>query len=989
MHSSEIDEALGSIAVIGMAGRFPGARSVAAFWQKLQNENSGPETHFKENLVLDDVELFDPSFFDMSLREASLMDPQHRLLMMCAYQALEDAGYEPATYQGLIGIYAGKGESYYLIRNVLPQEGDAALDNSNECRVLNDHDFLVSFISSKLDLRGPSINVQAADSTSLVAISLACQSLINHQCDIALGGGVSISLPLGVNSGVGVVVLKRLAEAISDGDRIYAIIKGTAINHDGTLKKNHTSLGMDGRLEAIGIAQAIAGVDPETVTYIEASDAKELTALTKVFTAGTQKKTFCALGSVKTTSGDLSAAAGVAGLIKTVLALDHKMIPPSPNSKWEIDHASSPFYVNARLSEWKSNGVSRRAGISSFGTGGVNTHVVLEEAPERAPSSHSRSWQLLVLSARSERALERATDNLVAHLSKHPDENLADVAYTLQTGRKSFAHRRMLVCHDQVDGLTALETRSPRRVLTGVGAGDRKSVAFMFSGLGNHYVNMAQGLYQTERVFRMVVDQCCELLKSHLGVDLRGILYPNSSAITSEGNNGSIDLRKMLRRGEVADEAAERLNQSLFSQPTLFVIEYGLARLLMSWGIYPEAMIGYSIGEYVAACLAEVFSLEDALMLVARRARMIQGLPGGAMLAVPLSEAELQPLLSQRVTLSASNGPNISVVGGPTQAVMELQQQLTQEGLACQRLQVVHAFHSKMMSPILDSFTETMSGLKLKPPKIPYLSNVTGDWITAEQAQDPKYWGEHLCQPVRFAEGVRQLWQQPGRILVEVGPGQTLCAWAMQQPEIEGATELMALPSLRHSYEQQSDTSFLLNTLGRLWLAGVPIEWPAFYAQERRYHIPLPTYPFDLQRCWIEPRKPLHTTATETGTRPAGDDDDKAKELDQAVSRRFVPTPYVAARYELEEKLAQVWRQVLNGQQVGIYDNFFALGGDSIRATQLVTRVSETFQATVSLRDIFNSPTVADLAVIIVQKQAEQADGGVLAQVLKEIKQLP
>jgi len=993
MHNS--DEALGSIAVIGMAGRFPGAGNVAEFWRELQTTTLDSETCVKEYPVLDDVELFDPSFFDMSVREASLMDPQHRLLMMCAYEALEDAGYDPATYPGLIGIYGGKGESHYLVRNILPQEGDAALENLDQFRVLNDHDFLVSFISSRLDLRGPSINVQAADSTSLVAISLACQSLLNHECDLALAGGVSISLPLTAGSGAGMVVLKRLAEAISDGDCVHAIVKGTAINHDGSLRNTHTPLGMDRRIEVIGMAQAIAGVDPETVTYVETSfgsccEAREITALTEIFSGRTQKEHFCALGSVKTKIGDLSAAAGVAGLIKTVLAFDHKTIPPSlhgPNPEWQIHNAGSPFYVNARPSEWKSNGVPRRAGVSSFRSGGVNTHVVLEEAPERMPSSHSRSWQLLVLSAKSAGALERATDNLVAYLREHPEADLPDVAYTLQTGRKSFAYRRALVCRDHVDASAALETRNPRRVLTSVSAAGRKSVAFMFSGLGNHYVNMARDLYQSESVFRKTVDQCCELLRPHLGLDLREILYPRGrdNGTPQALSTGGIDLRKMLRRGEEADETAGKLNQSLFSQPALFVIEYALARLWMSWAIYPDAMIGYSIGEYVAACLAEVFSLEDALLLVARRARMIQGLPGGAMLAVPLSESEVAPLLNHQLTLSALNGPGISVVGGPTPAVMELQQQLTQEGLACQRLQVVHAFHSNMMSPILESFTETMEGLKLNPPKIPYLSNVTGDWITAEQAQDPKYWGEHLCKSVRFGEGVQRLWEQPDRILVEVGPGQTLCAWAMQQPEIGGGTERLALPSLRHSFEQQSDTSFILNTLGRLWLLGVPIEWPRVYAEERRYRISLPTYPFDLQRCWIEPQ-PLNFASSTV--KPDAEESDKAEELDQTESRRLIPTPYVAARNELEEELSQVWREVINDHEVGIYDNFFALGGDSIRATQLVTRVNKIFQTTLSLRDVFNSPTVADLALIIVQRQAEQADAEALAQVLREIKQL-
>jgi FkbM family methyltransferase len=621
------------------------------------------------------------------------------------------------------------------------------------------------------------------------------------------------------------------------------------------------------------------------------------------------------------------------------------------------------------------------------------------QAPARMPSSDSRPSQLLVLSGKSEEELERTTNDLATHLREHPEENFADLAYTLQTGRKRFAHRRMLVCQDPADGLAVLETRNPRRVFTIVAPVSPRSVAFMFSGLGNHYVNMAHELYQTETVFRQAVAHCCELLKPHLGLDLREVLYPagKESGLISppadlahSKNGGGLDLRRMLRRGEPADEAAARLNQSLFSQPALFVVEYALAQLWMSWGIYPDAMIGYSIGEYVAACVAEVFSLEDALMLVAKRARMIQGLPGGAMLAVPLSEEQVQPLLNQQLALSASNGPDISVVGGPTEAITELQRRLTEQGLACQRLQVVHAFHSKMMSPIVGLFTEMTKGLKLNPPKIPYLSNVTGDWITADQARDPKYWGEHLCQPVRFADGVQKLWRQPGRMLLEVGPGQSLCAWAMQQPENGVAVQRVALPSLRHSYEQQPDASYLLQTLGRLWLAGVPIDWSGFYAQERRHRISLPAYPFDLQRRWIDPQKSASgfRTLAASETRPAGDEEERMKDLDQTGSRRFLPTPYVAARNGLEEKLSEVWHQVLDADQIGIYDNFFALGGDSIKATQLITRVKETFHATLSLRDFFNSPTVADLAMMVVQSQAERADSEALAQVLREIKQL-
>jgi FkbM family methyltransferase len=904
------------IAIIGMSGRFPGAKDIETFWQNLREGvesvslfsdeellSSGVDStllhnpnYVKANPVVSDVEGFDAEFFSFSPKEAEITDPQHRLFLECAWEAIESAGYNPETYDGAIGVYAGAETNTYLINNIYPNFGFSEL----QMLLGNDKDYLCSRVSYKLNLRGPSVSVQTACSTSLVAIHMACQSLLNGECDISLAGGVTVRVPQKAGylyqegiaapdghcrafdakaqgsifgSGVGIVVLKRLADAIADGDCIHAIIKGSAINNDGALKAGYTAPSPDGQSAVISEAQAIAGIEPETITYIEAhgsgtplGDPIEIAALTQVFQNRSDRKGFCAIGSVKTNFGHLGPAAGVAGLIKTVLALKHRLIPPSlhfeqPNPK--IDFANSPFYVNAKLSQWQTGKTPRRAGVSSLGIGGTNAHVILEEAPPIETDETSRPWQLLMLSAKTSSALETATANLAEHLKQHPNLNLADVAYTLQVGRRGFEHRRAVVCQDIEDAVSALQ--DPKRVLTSFQETSERPVAFMFTGLGTQYVNMAWELYQLEPTFQETVDRCCELLKPLLGLDLRDVLYPNqnqtnkSSQQPNPAKSASVsgfDLRKMLGRGEQqADEVTQKLNQTCLTQPAIFVIEYALAQLWQAWGIQPVAMIGYSIGEYVAATLAGVLSLEDALTLVAKRAQMIQALPSGAMLAVPLPEEKVRPFLNENLSLSAINGPSMSVIAGTTGAVDELASQLTQKGLACRRLQSSHAFHSHMMEAIAESFTELVKTVSLQPPKIPYVSNVTGTWITEAQATDPSYWTKHLCQPVRFADGIDQLWKQHKPILLEVGPGQTLSSLALQCERSIPVADKVVLPSLRDSYNQQSDLAFLLNTLGQLWLSGVQIDWSEFYGHERRHRLPLPTYPFERQRYWIDPPK--------------------------------------------------------------------------------------------------------------------------------------
>ena len=904
------------IAIIGISGRFPGSKNIDIFWENLINgaeftsvlnqkneekqdlniESNQSNQEIKAAALLEDIEQFDASFFGLNPREAEIMDPQHRLFLECAWSALEDAGYDSQREERSIGVYAGVGRSTYLLHNLFPNNLNETLGYF-PILLASDKDYVPTRVSYKLNLKGPSVSVGTACSSSLVAVHLAAQSLLSGDCDMALAAGVSVKAPQneatlcpeGISpdgrcfafdarangtiggSGIGVVVLKRLEDAISDRDYIYSVIKGSALNNDGAVKVSYTAPSEEAQARVIRAAQIMAEVEPETISYIEThgtgtsmGDPIEFAGLKQAFS--TDKKGYCAIGSVKTNIGHLDAAAGIAGLIKTSLALDRKLLPPSLNFETpnpQIDFENSPFFVNTKLSEWQANGSPRRAGVSSFGFGGTNAHVILEEAPQLQPPATSRPWQLLPLSAKTSSALEKATLNLTKHLEQNLELSLADVTYTLGLGRREFDYRRAVVCQDTKDAISALS--DPKRVLTSIEQTSDRSVAFMFTGLGTHYLNMGLELYQLEPVFREQVDRCCEFLKPLLDLDLRDTIYPNRSQ-TSEGDRLSnfiedkpqpnLNLRKMLGRDRRSvDETTQQLDRTYLTQPAVFVIEYALAQLWISWGIRPAAMIGYSIGEYVAATLAGVLSLEDALTLVAKRAQMIQDLPGGSMLAIPLSEEEVRPLLGDRLSLSAINGAKLCVIAGNTDAVEELANRLTKKGLACRHLPTSHAFHSQMMEPIASSFTELVKTVSLKPPQIPYISNVTGTWITEAEATDPSYWTKHMCQAVRFAEGLDRLWQQQKPILLEVGPGQTLSSFALQCLESDRVTDKVVLPSLRDAFNQQSDLAFLLNTLGQLWLSGVEIDWSGYYANECRYRLPLPTYPFERQRYWIEPAK--------------------------------------------------------------------------------------------------------------------------------------
>lgn len=869
------------IAVIGMAGRFPGARNVRAFWENLKNgtesiaffsdqelRSFGVEEALLQNPqyvkakgALEGVEYFDAPFFNCTQREAKFMDPQLRVLSECVWHALEDAGYNPDQYPGAIGLYVGAGLnlpwiSQFILKNYSPAE---LFDLSN----LNDNGSFATAISYKLNLKGPAVNVNTACSTSLVSIHLACKSLLSGECNIALAGGVSVSLPAKsgylyqdgmifspdghcrafdeqargtVNGdGAGIVVLKPLEDALADRDTIYAVIKESAINNDGKRKVGYTAPSVKGQAEVIRTAQRAAGVEPESISYVEAhgtgtalGDPVEIEALRQAF--GTQRKGFCAIGSVKSNIGHLDEAAGVTGFIKTVLALQHRIIPPSlhfekPNPK--IDFDNSPFYVNTQARAWKHDNYPLRAGVSSFGIGGTNAHVILEEAPVVETTASRRNGQLLLLSARTPASLDQLTEGLKTYLRENPAVDLADVAYTLQTGRKHFAHRRILVGQTTGDILESLRNNDPGRVKTAHSEAE-PTVVFMFPGQGAQYVQMGRGLYQRLPVFRREVDHCLRLLAARTDCDLKNILYPSTDR----------------------PEASGQIHQTEVTQLALFVVEYALAKQLMHWGIRPGKMIGHSLGEYVAACLAGVFSLEDALQMVALRGKLMQQAQPGAMLSVKGSENALQSLLHEEVSIAAVNSTASCVVSGTYRGIDQLEKVLAEKGYESSRLQTSHAFHSPLMDPVVAHFTAGISQITFHPPQIPYISNVSGTWITAAEATDPRYWARQIRRPVQFAKGLEDLLTDEKTVWVEVGPGRTLSAFVKRHARYPPGQAVLNL--LRHPLETAEDEYYLLHPLGQLWLHQVPVDWQAFYQDEKRNRVPLPLYPFDRKRHWPE-----------------------------------------------------------------------------------------------------------------------------------------
>jgi len=982
------------IAVIGMAARFPGADTVQEFWENLAAGRDSVRPVTDEEFlaaggdpaalddpqlvrmasVVDGIDRFDSAFFGTSPADAELIDPQQRLLLECAYHALEEAGCAGERDGLTVGVYAGAGDSRYYPAHVYPrfagQSGSVELVHAATANSLGT---VATRISYELGLTGPSLSLHTACSTALVAIHTACQDLLGHACDLALAAAASVNpsallgyryLPDGPFSrdgrcrafdadaegtssgdGVGAVVLKRLGDALADGDRIRAVVKGSAINNDGRRKVGFTAPSAEGQLEAILAAQAAAGVDADSIGYLEAhgtatrlGDPIEVAALTRAFRESTDRTGYCALGSVKSNIGHLGAAAGMAGFVKAVLALENRRIPPSlhfhtPNPL--IDFAASPFRVPTGLEEWPRGPQPRRAAVSAFGVGGTNAHVILEEAPARPapaeplaaePLAAEPRWQALPLSARTPGALLGQGENLARHLAAHPGLDLAEVTRTLRVHRPAMPYRAAVVAATTADAAAAL--RQPLPAGAPVRTGRVPTVAFLLPGGGTQYVGMGAQLHRDSEQYRDVVDDCARILRPTLGHDLRTDLFQ-----------------------QVDPDSTEAFL-------ALVVTEYALAQLLIERGVRPDALIGHSLGEYTAACLAGVLSLEQMLPLVAERIRLIRS-AGGVTVSVDLGEAELRPHLTAELSLAAVNGPAACTVAGRQDAVAELELRLLAAGIGHRRLRMPAAAHSHVLDPVLDGFAEALRQVTLHPPHIPYITNVTGGWATDEQATSHRHWLDHTRHTVRFADGASSLWQRGNPLLIEVGPGDVLTRLVRGSlPEATPTT----VATMRHARAERPDGQVFTEALARLWTAGVPVDLTPLGGGAPGRAAALPGYAFERRRHWIDAPGTAPRPAAPLADRPAADRPaDAAPAAPGRTPRPQLATPYTAPRGPRERAVADHWEAALGIDLVGIHDNFFDLGGDSMRAVLLTGRLRSASVLDIAAATLVASPTIAGL----------------------------
>lgn len=887
------------IAIIGMSGRFPGARDVSTFWQNVKNgvesishfseeeleipmpasdAGGGNSSFVRARGILDDVDKFDAQFFGYLPREVEMMDPQHRVFLELCWEAIEHAGYDPARYAGAIGVYGGCYMNTYFMWNLssnpqlLAHLVETIQVGSLQAQLGNDKDYLATRVAFKLGLRGPAMTVQSACSTALVSVATACQSLNARQCDMALAGAAAIVLPQKkgyfykegsifspdghcrtfdelaggtvFSNAAAVVLLKRVASAIADGDTIYAVIRGYALNNNGAAPPSFTAPSAEGQTEVISRAMTMAGINARTVGYVEAhgtatalGDPIEVAGLTAAYRTDTADAGYCAIGSVKANLGHLDVASGTIGLIKAALSVQEGVLAPSinftkPNPR--IDFASSPFYVNTQLRPWPAADWPRRAAVTALGIGGTNAHVVLEQAPPPAPTGPQRRCSLLVLSARSEAALAMQCQRLAAFMDGNPSASLEDVAYTLQVGRREFECRRIVVATDCADAAVKLRAAAlPGETLRA--RTSRPAVVFMFPGQGTQYPGMARELYQSEPVFRDVIDRCCDALagdREH-PLDMRPYLLWDPV-------DSPMDL----------PHASAELAQTRLAQPAIFAVEMALARLFESWGVRPAAVMGHSVGEFAAACIAGVLDLADAVRLVATRGRLMQAQPPGTMLAVRASADRLEPMLPAGVAIAAINAPELTVVSGPGEVVASFGARLAQQDIQSSPLVTSHAYHSQMMAPARQPLVDAVSAVQRKPAAIAVVSTALARAVAEGELSDPEYWGEQMMSPVRFADSVTAAATNDDRILLEVGPGQTLSTLSRQV--LRASAGRIIVSSLGGSQASGSSMESVLAALGKLWVAGLTPDWAAFQAGAR-LRVALPTYPFERKRFWIEP----------------------------------------------------------------------------------------------------------------------------------------
>jgi phthiocerol/phenolphthiocerol synthesis type-I polyketide synthase E len=1005
-----------AIAVVGMAGRFPGADSVSAFWRNLRRDEESIVTLSEDELtsagvgekalnshayvrraaLIDGIDEFDADVFGFTPHVAQMLDPQHRLFLQCVWHALEDAGYQPGQIDGSVGVFGTSSASGYLLHNLMSHLdpnaviGQGATFEMINLSLQNDKDHLATRAAHQFNLRGPALSVQTACSSSLVAVHLACQSIVNGECDMALAGGASIRVPHRVGywhepgsmvsasghcrpfdvradgtifgSGVGVVVLKSYQDAVDDGDRIHAVIRGSAINNDGSTKMNYAAPNAAGQAEAIAEAHAVADVDSSTVGYVEThgtgtplGDPVEIEGLRQAFAVSTEaRRGPCVLGSVKSNIGHLEVASGIASLIKTILCLKHRAIPgtlhfTSPNPELHLDRG--PFVVRGEYGAWDWDGV-RRAGVSSFGVGGTNVHVVLEEAPAVSTPEVRPGPHVLLMSAGTTGALEESRAALAAELSAADELNMADVAVTLAGRRKAKVCMAAVVDGQQH---AAEVLRAPEHddvfVSESVqgGESDARSngdrVAFLFPGQGAQHVGMARGLYESEPVFAKYFDESAAGFNEELGIDLRS---------------------------EIFDGSGRSLERTDRAQPALFAVQYALAKLIESRGVGAAAMAGHSIGEYAAATIAGVFDHQTAVKVVSMRARLMHAAPRGVMVAVALSPGAIAQHLSQDVDLAAVNDRDNCVVAGSEEAIREFQNRLGEQGIVARRVRTSHAFHSRLMDSVIPEFTGFLSRLTLREPRIPLLSNITGTWMSAGEATNPATWARQIRSTVRFADELDALLADPLRVLIEVGPGGTLTSSAMRHPR--WSSEHRAVRLMRHQAQNKGDHATFLLGLGQLWAAGIDVDWAPPAADGSRRLVTLPGYRFARQRHWIDHNASRWTAGnlSQSGMLPAASGGG---------------TGPVAAngRSPMETTLQRIWAQCLGVASIDRNANFFEVGGDSLIAISVaMTATNEGLDLTP--QDLYEHQTVAALAKALV---ARYAAGGLARQAPGEVEHPP